>query len=361
MNFLFSLCLVIPLAWYGSKIIKCCAEILYLFAFAISLTVVAMTHSGAAPDSLLWDLFSKGAFSTALFVVVMYMAVLPRGGRAVKTLFPIRAELSILACILTLGHNIAYGKTYFIMLLTRPERLEGKIFWAAICSVMLITLMLPLLVTSFPAVRKKMKARAWKKLQRLAYWFYGLTYVHVMLLALSFLESGRKEYLWNVLLYSAVFWTYGILRVRKALLKNHPIAAGRMAGGLTFVAALTVCLICIWGTVPSQTMHDPEPTEDPTDPVTYVDGTYFGAGEGYVGTTQVAVTVTDGRIRSVIVISSEDDKAYVEDAKALLPQVVDSQRTNLDAVSGATYTSDAILAAIRDALSTAVSTENPTS
>ena len=68
----------------------------------------------------------------------------------------------------------------------------------------------------------------------------------------------------------------------------------------------------------------------------------------------MAVTVADGRISSVIVISSEDDKSYVEDAKDLIPRIIDAQRTDLDAVSGATYTSNAILSAVRDALAAAV-------
>ena len=347
MLFLISLCLALAFAWFGAGFIKRTAGPIYLLASAVSLGIVSVTYLGIAPDSFLWKLFSNCAFATALFAVVMYMAVLPRGGHAVKRLFPIRAELSILACILTLGHNLAFGKTYFGMLLTRAERLEGQILWAAICSVVLIALMLPLMVTSFPKVRKKMKAKAWKRLQRLAYGFYGLTYIHAMLLAVHFLKAGKGEYFLNILVYSAVFLPYGILRIRKAVMKKHPAAARRLTMPLAITAAAFVVLLC-----PPVTNEAPAPeiVPEPTEPVTYIDGTYFGAGEGYIGITQVAVTVTDGRISAVIVISSDDDRAYVEDARDLIPQVIDTQRTDLDAVSGATYTSEAILSAIRDAL-----------
>lgn len=347
MLFLLSLCLAAAFAWFGAGFIKRSAGPLYLLASAVSLGVVSVTHLGLAPDSVLWKLLSNCSFATALFAVVMYMAVLPRGGRAVKRLFPIRAELSILACILTLGHNLAYGKTYFGMLLTRPERLERESLWAALCTVVLIGLMLPLMVTSFPKVRKKMKARAWKRLQRLAYGFYGLTYIHVMLLAVSFLKNGKGEYIFNILVYSAVFMPYGILRLRKGLMKKHPAAARWLTMLLAITAAAMVILMC--QPVPKEAA-EPDLIPEPTEPVTYIDGTYFGAGEGYIGITQVAVTVTDGRISAVIVISSDDDRAYVEDARDLIPQVIDTQRTDLDAVSGATYTSEAILSAIRDAL-----------
>ena len=361
MIFLLSLCLALAFAWFGAKWIKGHAAVIYLLASGVSIAVIGVTHSGLTsrlPEWIrnwIWPMLSNCALATALFAVVMFMAVLPRGGKAVKTLLPIRAELSILACILTLGHNIAYGKTYFIMLLTRPERLEGHLLWAAVCSVMLILIMLPLMVTSFPKVRKKMKARAWKKLQRLAYLFYGLVYIHVMLLAMVFLDDGKGEYLWNVLAYSGVFLSYGILRIRRAMIRKYPDMTRKMTAVLTIVAVTIVSMLCVSKMIPRQQDLSSEITPVPeADPVVYMDGVYFGTGEGYVGTTQVAVTVTDGRISSVIVVSSEDDTSYVEDAKALIPDVIASQRTSLDAVSGATYTSDAILSAIEDALSAAI-------
>lgn len=384
MIFLISLCLALAFAWYGAKFIKKHANLLYILAAILSAVLISVTWGGMVNDlpefvrSWIWPILSNCALATAFFAIVMMMAVLPRGGKAIKTLMPIRAELSILACILTLGHNTAYGRTYFVMLLTRPERLAGNLLWAAICSVVLIAIMLPLMVTSFPAVRKKMKARAWKKLQRLAYVFYALIYIHVILLATSFLAAGKTEYLWNVLVYSAVFLTYGILRIRKAMSRKYPDAARKVTVVLTIVAMVVVCLICAPCVLPAEpALTEPvqtdaptehvslsgEPTEAPSETtaptdaaasVTYIDGTYFGTGEGYVGTTQVAVTVKDGVISSVIVISSEDDGSYVEDAKALIPQVISTQRTDLDAISGATYSSQAILTAIENALLTAV-------
>ena len=193
-----------------------------------------------------------------------------------------------------------------------------------------------------------MKAKAWKRLQRLAYGFYGLTYIHAMLLAVHFLKAGKGEYILNILLYSAVFLPYGILRLRKAMAKKHPAILNKLTESLSVTAAAIVVLMCMVGP-----REEPKP-EEPTEPVSYMDGIYFGAGEGYIGTTQVAVTIADGQISSVIVISSEDDKSYVEDAKDLIPQIIDTQRTDLDAVSGATYTSDAILSAVRDALQQAI-------
>ena len=328
MLFLISLCLALGLSWYSAAFIKRRAALLYWLAAMISLLTVAGAHSGRP----LWPILTNGPLATAIFAVVMYMAVLPRGGKAVKRLLPIRAELSIIASILTLGHNLAHGKNYFVTLLTQPDRLREKMLWAAVISLVLMTIMLPLFITSFPAVRRRMKAKKWKRLQRLAYGFYALVYVHVMLLAR---ELGRWD---NILIYSAVFLPYGVLRIRKALVKKCPMTIRMLTSVLSTGAVILVCILM------------PATRQAPSEPVTYVDGIHFGEGEGYVGVTQVAVTVSEGRIQSVIVISSEDDAPYVEEAKALIPAVLDAQHTYLDAVSGATYTSRAILEAIEDAL-----------
>ena len=207
-------------------------------------------------------------------------------------------------------------------------------FWAGICSLILMAIMLPLFVTSFPAIRRKMKARTWKKLQRVAYGFYTLVYVHALILGHSLENWG------NLLVYSLVFLPYGILRIRKALSRKHPVAAPKVTVGLSVAAfALTGMMVFPFAA--------PQP---PREPVAYSDGIYFGSAEGYVGTTEVAVTVADGAIKSVIVISSEDDTTYVEDAKALIPEVLQAQHPCLDAISGSTYTSQALLEAIEEAM-----------
>lgn len=399
MIFLVSLCLALMFAWHGAKLIKKNATLLYLLASALSIALIAMTHSGATthlPNFVrvwIWPMLANCTLATAFFVIVMMMAVLKKGGKAVKTLMPIRAELSIIACILTIGHNIAYGKTYFVMLFTRPERLEGNLLWAAICSVVMILIMLPLMVTSFRVVRRKMKAQTWKKLQRCAYAFYALIYVHAILLSTMFLASGRNEYLWNILVYSAVFLIYGILRIRKALSKNHPVVAKRITPVLICAAMIFVAYLCAPGlsslvkseaddrtqdelqasetppedispsTESDTTTEEPSQTQAPSETnetngslptVTYIDGVYFGSGEGYIGETQVAVTIKNGAISSVVVVSSKDDASYVTEAKSLIPDVISTQRTDLDTVTGATYSSQAILEAIENALSTAV-------
>ena len=82
----------------------------------------------------------------------------------------------------------------------------------------------------------------------------------------------------------------------------------------------------------------------------YPDGVYIGSGEGYRGETTVAVSLKDGTIDNIMVMNTEDDAAYFKRAESLLKQVLQQQTTDLDAISGATFSSEGILEAIADAL-----------
>ena len=86
-----------------------------------------------------------------------------------------------------------------------------------------------------------MKGSSWKKLQRLAYGFYALIYIHVLLLTLPGAQKGNGSYLLTVVVYSVVFLTYGALRVRKALQKQS--AAVRRIPTVAAVCAM-ILVIC---------------------------------------------------------------------------------------------------------------------
>ena len=92
-------------------------------------------------------------------------------------------------------------------------------------------------------------------------------------------------------------------------------------------------------------------TEETNKEGTYKDGTYEGTGNGYGGKISVKVAVKDGVIKEVKIISAKgEDSAYLSQASKLLDQIVKEQSTDLDAVSGATYSSNGILDAADDAL-----------
>ena len=83
---------------------------------------------------------------------------------------------------------------------------------------------------------------------------------------------------------------------------------------------------------------------------TYKDGDFYGQAQGFRGNVKVCVTIKDSKIKSIKVVKSQDDKAYFDKATTLLSKIVTNQTTNVDTVSGATYSSNGLIGAVRNAL-----------
>ena len=90
------------------------------------------------------------------------------------------------------------------------------------------------------------------------------------------------------------------------------------------------------------------------DPAAYKDGTYYGTGTGFGGTLKVKVEISGGKITSIQIMENQDGSEYISKASALINAIISSQSTNVDTVSGATYSSVGIIQAVRNALSQAV-------
>jgi len=86
----------------------------------------------------------------------------------------------------------------------------------------------------------------------------------------------------------------------------------------------------------------------------YKDGTYQGSGSGFRGTTTVSVVVSGGKVNTINVVSYADTNQYFSRAySGVSPEIISSQSSNVDAVSGATFSSNGIMAAVANALSKA--------
>jgi uncharacterized protein with FMN-binding domain len=90
--------------------------------------------------------------------------------------------------------------------------------------------------------------------------------------------------------------------------------------------------------------------------IKYKDGTYTGTGTGFSGgTTKISVTVSNGKIASIQTISDEDTPDYYERAyDSIQNEIISAQSSKVDAISGATYSSNGIMEAVQNALSNAV-------
>lgn len=86
----------------------------------------------------------------------------------------------------------------------------------------------------------------------------------------------------------------------------------------------------------------------------YTDGTYEGTASGYSSGLKVQVTISNGKISDVQVVSHNETPGFCERAIETVPaEIVSAQSTNVDTVSGATYTSVGIINAVNSALSNA--------
>lgn len=89
------------------------------------------------------------------------------------------------------------------------------------------------------------------------------------------------------------------------------------------------------------------------DASAYKDGTYYGTGTGFGGTLKVQVDISGGKIAAIQILENNDGSEYISKASSIINAIISSQSTNVDTVSGATYSSVGIIQAVRDALSQA--------
>ena len=312
-------------------------------------------------------IFARGGLPGGLFIIVMWTGAFPNASKPVKYLLPIRRQLSIIASILTLGHNAAYGKTYFVRLFASPASLPLTTRAAAICSLVMLLIMIPLFITSFLYVRKKMRPKTWKRLQRSAYVFYGLLYCHILLFTLPNALAGKPAYIMTAFVYTSIFSSYVACRIMKALTKKkksarlvqRQICAAGICSILTIIIPVAMFLWKTWYPInetPATQADEfpailPETSDVPgEDSGILHDGVYTGSGMGMNTEITVEVTILNGEIMNISVLSSRDDEPYYSDALAVIDDILSANSVDVDTISGATYSSGGIIDAVEDAL-----------
>lgn len=103
----------------------------------------------------------------------------------------------------------------------------------------------------------------------------------------------------------------------------------------------------------------PEAVGSVQEPSSYKDGTYYGTGSGFAGNLEVEVVISGGKISSIQIVETNDGSEYIQKASGVISQILNAQSTNnIDTVSGATFSSNGIIKAVRNALSQAAATES---
>ena len=344
-------------------------------------------------DFFFKKIMQRGILAGSLFIWVMIAPVLPKRFSGRKTIYLLRGEMAISASLITLAHNLAFGGKYFGAVFFGQGHISLMELHAAIVSCLMILLLIPLTITSFQTVRRKMQAKTWKKLQNWSYLFYLLLYLHIFFIYQGALIRGKGEYFFTLMLYSFLFGFYGFLRIRQYRMqketrekKAFPLL--RIAGILPIVclflsvfysagkyrAALeaNVNKSRMQETVADTTESTQTATEAAGDKASanssngssdskgsdansasgsYKDGEYLGKASAYNGNVEVKVTISGGKMTAIDIVKTKDDEDYFFDAqKKVIPEILEKQSTDVDAVAGATTSSEGIAHAVQKAL-----------
>ena len=116
---------------------------------------------------------------------------------------------------------------------------------------------------------------------------------------------------------------------------------------VTSKAVLAAVEVALSGTTTEESVEE---VKVETYEITVGDGTYRGSAQGFGGELVVEVTVSGGKITEIEVVENQETPFIASAAFKTLPQAIIEAQGPVDAVSGATVTSGAVQAAVRDAL-----------
>ena len=204
-----------PAPFYAAALVLVAAHLTYKF-----------TGTYVAGAQVIVDVMQKGYLACALLAIVMFTGALDEQTALRRRLQPIRAELSIMSCILISSHVLAFLPSYLPRL--------GAIFAShlgmsisIIMAILLSIVFVLLSVMSLRVIRQRMPYKTWKAIQRLSYVMVALLLAHIAL-ALgrpAFSGHGSSSAQFALAVYAVLGVLYAALRVRKALRDRAKAAA----------------------------------------------------------------------------------------------------------------------------------------
>jgi DMSO/TMAO reductase YedYZ heme-binding membrane subunit len=216
MKFLAGLILALAITFVFRGALRRYPAILYSIAVVLDILFI-VSRQLYVPSWLkeyILFLFQNNNLAMGLFIVVMFIGVFKEGSGIRKMLMPIRSELSILASILCIGHIVVYGQTYLTQLLSSLIAVPVNRVIATVVAFALVLLLIPLAITSTITLRKRIHPHTWKRIQRLAYPFFGLIFIHLCLYLVPSAFAGSTSALFSVIAYLVVGFLYLVFRLR---------------------------------------------------------------------------------------------------------------------------------------------------
>ncbi|WP_315574325.1 FMN-binding protein, partial [Oribacterium parvum] len=342
-----TLTLLCSLAFFHffGKAVKKKPAVLYGICILLSLVSIFYPREGGLPflDFFFKKIMQRGVLAGSLFILVMLAPVLPKSFSGRKTIYLLRGEMAISASLITLAHNLAFGGKYFGALFLGQGHISLMELHAAIVSCLMILLLIPLTITSFQSIRRKMQAKSWKKLQNWSYLFYLLLYLHIFFIYQGALLRGKGEYFFTLMLYSFIFGFYGFLRIRQYRIQKE--SKEKKAVPLLRIAGI-LPIVCLFLSVfysagkyraaleanvdkiraQETVAESKESAEANSASGTYKDGEYLGKASAYNGNVEVKVTISGGKITAIDIVKTKDDEEYFFDAqKKVIPEILEKQ------------------------------------
>ena len=154
---------------------------------------------------ILRDYIHMGTLGHPLLIIIMYMGALDPKIPFVKKLMSIRKELSIIVGFPVLTHSLVRvannfttplqfftdKETYLANNPVASELGAGISSFSLVLGIVMLVIFLPLWITSFDSVRKRMGAAKWKKLQKWSYVLYATLFIHAAGIAIGGMMNPR--------------------------------------------------------------------------------------------------------------------------------------------------------------------------
>jgi len=257
--------------------------------------------------------------------------------------------------------------------------LNGSLLWE-IFGVIACAIMIPLFITSFTSVKKRMKNKTWYKLQKWAYLVYLLTFIHLIVVSSP---SHALVYIIIFTIYVSLKAIYYVFK-RQVFLKFMTVSVALLLAigyGVTYMLSVNAdnadLLNTTYYTTVSSTTTSTNTTLisgsttstststtttttttnlDVDGPFQLADGDYTGYSTGYHNlAVEVVVTLVNGYITNIEVVkyggtSPQRGVNFEQAALTTVSNIVLEQTTSVDTVAGATYTTRGIINAVKDAL-----------
>ena len=194
---------------YGKTIHKNEYRIYFVFlALSTMLMLLIVFNVDVRKLVGLYEVYYSGHLSFALFTLVMAGGAFKKRHKLKIAIMRVRREMAILGFITVLPHAFL--------------RLDLALSGFNSTGLIALLIIMPLVVTSLPIVRKKMQPRMWKRVHYLAYIVYALIYIHLVFDLFVTSEIFYVQIKSTGWVYLMVFTVYLMMKIRVIVIERKP-------------------------------------------------------------------------------------------------------------------------------------------